>query len=347
MHRTPGRRVVVSLVIIKSDLVKLCIDLYDGPFEGFEDRVVSIRKKMHSSSDWIAANEHMYQKAVSNLNASLDLYERDFEEANWCVNVADGCLEEAMRIDAEERRKGVPKGVDRTPGPINPANVEYRINLEGWLRLFGEGVLLPGVRMASWEAFPEDKNDEANWGWADGEIPVLNKILKKKDGQLVDDTDYCYDCTWGEGEYGPLEERCETCQAKVGTDLTGTHVFRFMGKGKKELGEWITDPEGTEHLFAVFSLENDPGRLSVRQEKREYQPDFDIDLERWLRAYGEEEHPAKMMCPIEDLKEKRQLNKKLKDLDGTRVGETYTWTYHGLKTYRREGKKDLFGCVPD
>lgn len=153
----------------------------------------------------------------------------------------------------------------------------------------------------------EDNLETGDYAWGASELPALNKLMKRESGKLI-----------------PNHE---------------DHVFRFVGKGLRELNEWVVDPDGHEYLFGAFHLDNDPGRVSTKT-------GLDIDLERWLSVYGEEEHPAKMMCPVTERKEYYQLNKQLKDLDGTPVGEDHVWRYFGKKNYKREGQVNLFGCVP-
>lgn len=100
----------MSLSIIKDTLEKLCYDIqYEIP-DGMFSRLVKVRKEIIHSPQWIEKNAHMRLKACGALNnAELACSRGDHDDAAWLVNVAQGALEEAVRIDEEEHSKGVPK----------------------------------------------------------------------------------------------------------------------------------------------------------------------------------------------------------------------------------------------
>lgn len=297
----------MTLRSIKNEIEKLCYDVQIEPGlprEEIQERTEAIRKTVIHDTGWIQKTEHLQGRILGELFNLPGKH--DFYGVRWQIAVADGLLEEAILIDTEERSKGIPKPIDTTPGPIDESLVQDDINLAGWLSDHGEGVVGPSWWMSNPNRVEEDNLETGDFAWTAREIVVLNRLLKKESGRLV-----------------PGRE---------------DHVFRFVGKGVRELDEWVVDPNGDEHLFAVFHLDNDPGRVTTAT-------GLDINLERWFEAYGEEEHPAKMMCPTDDRKAGLALNKQLKDLDGTPVGENHVWRFVGRKAYKKDGSVNLFGCV--
>lgn len=154
-----------------------------------------------------------------------------------------------------------------------------------------------------------DNPDKDKDSWTPAEMMWLNNRLPKSSGTLVDD---------GSGD-----------------------VFRYVGKGSWDVDSYVIDPKGNEYLFGVFTPETDPGRFGA-----EVEDSFDIDLNRWFELYGEEEHPARMMCVVEGHKQTYNLQKTLVALDGTIINGTHVWKSLGRKTYKQEGPKNLFKCVP-
>ena len=78
--------------------------------------------------------------------------------------------------------------------------------------------------------------------------------------------------------------------------------------------------------------------------------DFEIDLEWWLLAWGEEPHPAKDMYGsgggFRDYSRQEilLLNQKLKSLDGTIVKKTHVFRFLGRIPYKGKGLQNLFKC---
>lgn len=285
----------MNLTQIKQESISLCIAVMDGDWdEEISARIKEYRTAIIHSPDWIQKNQHLQIKM---LNALFNVELKD--DHRWPINVADGHLDEALRIDKEERDKGIPKAIDKTPDMSQLDLLEDSILPDAWLFSHGEGNIGPAWWMDNHGKDPDS--------WSPVELMWLNKELPKRNGALLDD---------------------------------GEHVFRYLGKGSQDRGQWVPCPEGTDYLFAVYTLENDPRTLSATQ------PSLDIDLERWLEAYGEQPLPARFMCLTDGRKELFALNKELKSLDGTPVGDEHVWTYHGKVTYKREGKIDIFGCIP-
>lgn len=100
----------MSLVLLKMEVEKLCYDIQDEIPEGIVDRIMVTYKRAIHDPVWIEKNAHMRIKVCGALSTAMTKCKmNDHEEANWQVNVAQGALEEAVRIDVEERQRGIPK----------------------------------------------------------------------------------------------------------------------------------------------------------------------------------------------------------------------------------------------
>lgn len=279
-----------TLQKLKDDLVQLCTEFQDGTPDGVIGKLRSVYKQSVHCPQWSTKTQHIQHK----VNGCLwNFYAPDIA---YKVNVADGLMDEAIKVDTEERAKGVVKPIDKTPSDASLYLLEDAINMDNWLYFHGEGNIGPSWWMDNRE---KDKDD-----WKPHEMAWLNKALHKRDGQMVGDT----------------------------------HVFRFLGKGSYDRGKWQVSPGGYEYLFAIFTLDNDPRKIS--------DDSFDINLERWLDAYGETKKPARCMTTVEGRSEQMALNKQLKALDGTSVRGTHIFRFSGRITYKREGKRGLFHCEP-
>lgn len=108
---------------------------------------------------------------------------------------------------------------------------------------------------------------------------------------------------------------------------------------------------------AVTIVENDLKKAGRYQDPGDlvYLDDL-IDLDAWLHVYGTEERPARAMFSATGLPEytrqellyvTRQLKEYAElDREGRSINGTHLWTYLGKKNYGRDGKIDLFACIP-
>lgn len=97
---------------IKDDVMLLCTDLFDGMPDDFPDRVRLIRRSVIESNQWIEKTAHLQLKILNCLWDAL-LPGKSFEDVRWRVNQVDGWIDDAIRIDTGERRKGIPKPIKK------------------------------------------------------------------------------------------------------------------------------------------------------------------------------------------------------------------------------------------
>lgn len=100
----------MSLVLIKTELERLCYDVQGETPEDAIPRIEVLYKRVIHDPVWIEKNAQFRVRASGALfNAKTKWMKGDYREAVGLINEAQGALENAVQIDVEERMKGVPK----------------------------------------------------------------------------------------------------------------------------------------------------------------------------------------------------------------------------------------------
>lgn len=107
------RKFDMSLQLVKTELKNLCIDVQDDLPENVADRIRVVRKMIIKSDQWLEKTAHLQIQALTALWNAL-APKAPHEDIRWQINVADGKIEESIRVSTEEWKKGIPK-------PLKPA----------------------------------------------------------------------------------------------------------------------------------------------------------------------------------------------------------------------------------
>lgn len=146
----------MSLGLIKEESDALCTDFCIKekiPEDAF-NRVDELRSKIIHATGWTKKTEHLKLKALRSMwDAGTWVIRGNFQESNRYVNDANGHLETALNIIAEEWNKGV-------PDPIDPPNSNNDSSSE-WVEYYVEACEDPLLFKDVYSEYEQWMNDNA------------------------------------------------------------------------------------------------------------------------------------------------------------------------------------------